>query len=241
MTRAQAKDVLAACRPGRDDREPLFIEALAFARQDAELQSWFEEQQLLDESIRAKLQQAAAPPRLLEQIHAGVAARHAHAWRKWWPLAACLVVLGLLAGVWLNRDHEPAGSLARCRSDLATWLKTFPALEVQTGKAAEMRQWLADRHGLPGVELPGKLATFPGIGCRTVQWRDKQLALLCFMVDGEVVHLFVLRASEFPADRLAAVPQMTASGGFTCAAWRQGQFAYLALTRGDESFLRTHL
>ena len=241
MTREQAKDILAAYRPARDDDEPLVVKALALARQDAELQSWYEAQRQLDDAIRAKLQRAAAPVDLSALIHADVAARQSSHWRKLLPLAACLVLLGVLAGVWWSREHAPAGSFARCESDMAAFLKTFPALEVQTEKQSEMRQWLASRHRLAQIELPAGLEKFPGIGCRTVQWRDKQLALLCFMVDGEVVHLFVMRGDEFPAATLATAPQIGQSGTFTTAAWRNGEFAYLALTQGDAAFLRAHL
>src|SRR5262245_41938474 len=103
MTRQRAIEILQAYRPGRDDDEPLCIEALDFARRDLELQAWFEKQNQLDAAIRRKLLQASTPSDLLAQIHAGVAARRARRWQQSLALAACLVLVGVLAFFWINR------------------------------------------------------------------------------------------------------------------------------------------
>jgi len=239
MTREQVMEVLEAYRPGVDDTEPLIVEALALAEQDHELRSWLEQQQALDGAIRRKLLTTEPGDHLLSQVRAGIAAREARSWQRWVPLAACLVLLAALAGFLVkHRVSDRATDFAGYRMDMAELLQTFPRLDRETDKLEVMRQWLADKHGLTRAEIPDGLRQYPGIGCRTLDWRGKELALLCFMVDGEVVHLIVMRQSDFPGDSFGETPEIVAAGKFTTASWKQGDTAYLALTRGNAAFLQ---
>ena len=241
MTREQAKDILAAYRSGLDNDEPLMREAMAMAGRDAELRAWFEEQQRFDAAFRRKLDSLPSTGNLEAAIHHGVSMRRTRVWRQRLALAACLVALGMAAWFWLNPALTNRDVLARFRSHMAEQLATFPQLDLETEQHAAMRQWLAERHSIAQVELPAGLEKFPGIGCRTMQWQGRDVALLCFMVDGEVLHLFVLRADAFPPGKLSESPLLASSGRFSTAAWRHGDVAFVALTPGDEAFLRAHL
>ena len=243
MNLEEAKNILQTYRPGGEDfGDSMFAEALALSRSDPELAIWLEEQIRLDAAISRRLKQFTAPAELRAQILETAARRNVPR-RQWaWKLAACLAGLGLAAGLWLSRfTSEPESDFAAYREDMAEFLQEFPVLDVETERLAEMREWLSRRHSLVRATIPAGLERFPGIGCRTVEWRGKELALLCFMVSGEVVHLFVIHPSAFLANLQVESPQFARVHDMTTASWEKDGVAYLALTKGNEGFLRKHL
>jgi hypothetical protein len=123
---------------------------------------------------------------------------------------------------------------------MASFLKEFPTLDFYSEKQADIRRWLAARENFSSVSIPPVLDRFPTIGCREFSWRGKKAVLLCFMVDGEVIHLFALPMSEWKAFA-GTFPQFSKVGPHHIAAWVQEKTAYLALSRGSEDFLRKSL
>ena len=77
MNREEAKDILQLCRPGHieDLDDPLFQEAFEKLEQDSELGVWFEEQQMLDETICAEMERIMPPPNLKISILHGMRER----------------------------------------------------------------------------------------------------------------------------------------------------------------------
>ena len=84
---------------------------------------------------------------------------------------------------------------------------------------------------------PATSKKFPGLGCREVQWRDKGLMLVCFVAQGEIVHLFVVPKAELRDAPIASIPTLARVKGWTTANWTRGDVVFLALTRADEEFL----
>jgi hypothetical protein len=285
VNRAEAKKLLAACRPsGADAHAPHLAAAFALVERDAELREWFEAEQATDAVIAAKLKAAPLPENLLEQIRAGAqerlaafslsfptggegrgeaaqlfsnqiplprlgAARESDAVssgarRRWQPsltlaMAACLALLGLLTVLWLNRTPAAApGSFAAYRTDMAQLLREFPRLDIATDRLPEVRQWLTQQHPLLKADLPKVLEQFPSIGCRTVEWQGKKLALVCFMVEGQVVHLFVMPRNTFPDAGSSARPMLARVGPQNTASWSGPDNQYLLVTQAGESMLR---
>ena len=243
MNREEAKLLLAACRPnGADADDPRLAEAFAQLEQDAELQAWFAAEQAADKIIAAKLKAAPLPEDLLAQIRAGTLARIAGKPKRpslTLAMAASLALLGLLAALWFNRTPTDApGSFAAYRTDMAQFLREFPKLDIATDRLPEVRQWLSQQHSLTTAELPKTLEHFPSIGCRTVEWQGKKLALVCFMVEGEVVHLFVMRRDAFPNANVTATPTLAKVGSQNTASWSSAGNLYLLVTKADESLLR---
>lgn len=244
MTTQEVKTILHACRdPRRDASDPQIAEALACVEKDPDLQEWFADWQAFDNLLAAKLKAAPLPEGLLEQVNPAthVPARQRRI-RYVQPLAlaACLMVLGVLAAIWL-RPSAPDGavpSLVALRADMADFLNEFPRLDLQTDRLEEARLWLAEQHPLTQVSLPADLQSFPTIGCRTVNWQGGKVALVCFMVDGEVVHLLLLPAGALPDGTSGSAPQYASAGRFQTASWVSGETRYLAMTPGDEDLLR---
>jgi hypothetical protein len=238
-----ARLLLAAFRPnGADTSDPRMAEALALLDSDAELRNWFQAEQAADKIIAAKLKTAPLPPGLLEQVRAGTHARIASKPRR--PglalaMAAGFALLGLLAALWYNRaPTTPAGSFAAYRADMAQFLRTFPQLDLTTDRLPEVREWLSEQHPLVPANIPMGIEQFPSIGCRTVEWQGRKLALVCFMVEGQVVHLFVMPRAAFPDATLDSTPTFAKVGPQNTASWSSADNLYLVVTQADEVLLR---
>ncbi len=78
MHREEAQNILQLCRPdnSEDRNDPLIAEALELLKKDAELRTWFDEQQALDAKIRNDLNRIEPPADLYAAILTGM---HAHA------------------------------------------------------------------------------------------------------------------------------------------------------------------
>lgn len=246
MNREQTKEILSAFRPGTDDeRDPMFAEALELARREPELAAWLEERQAFDTAISRRLQVSPVPADLPEAIRAGVNRR----WRATYhrremltALAACLVLLLTLAGLWWHRQRpQPTTQFAACRRDMVQFLQAFPRLDLETEHLADARRWLADTHHLQDVQFPTGLERFPTIGCRTIEWHGRSLALVCFVVDGEIVHFIVIPRNSIPDGPQTSEPQFARVNGTTTAAWSRGDLTYLVLTKASEKFLRERI
>jgi hypothetical protein len=124
---------LGTDRPTVED--PRLVEALELSRSDPELRAWFEEQQALDIAITDKLDQVSPPPNLAVRIMASHRSRAGLRGRRSihiWPtaLAASLALL-LTVGILVTGRLSPdATQLSALREDMATFLVTFPTLDL---------------------------------------------------------------------------------------------------------------
>jgi hypothetical protein len=246
MNREQAKEILSAFRPGTDDeRDPVFAEALQLAQRDSELAAWFKERQAFDAAFSRRLEAASVPAELLEKIRAGVVRRQQAAYRRretLIALAACLILLLGLAGFWWHHQSQrETTQFAACRRDMVQFLQRFPRLDLETESLADARRWLADTHHLQQVQIPAGLQRFPTIGCRTIDWHGRSLALVCFVVDGEIVHFIVIPRSSIPDGPQTPEPQFARVDGTTTAAWSRGNLTYLVLSKASANFLRERM
>jgi hypothetical protein len=246
MNREQAKEILSAFRPGTgDQQDPLFAEALELARHDSELAAWFKERQAFDAAVSRRLETVPLPTNLPEAIRAGVNRRWRTAYRRrevLTALAACLMLFLGLAGLWWRHENrQPATQFAACRRDMVQFLQQFPRLDLETENLADARRWLADTHHLQDVQFPARLQRFPTIGCRTIDWHGRSLALVCFVVDGEIVHFIVIPRSSIPDGPQSSEPQFARVDGTTTVAWSRGDLTYLVLSKASEKFLRARM
>ena len=246
MSRDEAKEVLSAFRPGtEDERDPVFVEALLVAQHDSELAAWLAERQAFDSAVKRQLAASPLPTGLFKQIRTGVTLRKAaarHKRQRLLALAACFVLFLTLAGLWgYHRNFSETTQFAACRSDAVRFLQHFPKLDLETANLAQARQWLANARHLQQVQFPGGLQRFPTIGCRTLEWHGQPLGLVCFMVDGEVVHFIVIPQTSIPDGPPTSEPHFVRVGGTTTVAWSRGDLTYVVLSKASEGFLRQRL
>ena len=243
MNTELAKKILQAHPPGGDDSDPRLRAALEFAASNPELLSWFSEQQALDRSIQQKVKTVRPPPDLLDEIVAGWKqqtrrdARQRTLWPKYAALAAAFVLLAGVAAIawsWFASGESP--QMTRLRMDMAAFLKEFPQLDAYMERQSEVRQWLGQRQTFAAAEIPARLQGFPAIGCREIEWQGRRIALICFMTDGEIVHLFLIPGTPSPAPSRSK-PQLARAGHFATATWTQGDLIYMVMTPASRKFL----
>src|SRR5207244_1996155 len=92
-----AKQILELYRPGVDDNDPQFAEALALAQRDRELRRWLDDHCALYEAIRAKLKAAPVAIELRNELLAerserGKVVRPVAWWRSPIAIGAAAVV-----------------------------------------------------------------------------------------------------------------------------------------------------
>lgn len=242
MTREEAKLILQACRPcAADLDDPQVVAALDLAAGDPELMASFKEQQGFDAMISRKLNQFPVPPGLEQKVIA--ATKRPHPARVRWnqtllAWAASIVILGSILLIWMGRSGpDGRDEVASLRTHFAKFLRTFPRLDVATERWPEISEWLAQKTTVD-VEVPGQLKNYPGLGCRELQWKEKRLFLICFVAQGEIVHLLLLPNSDFSELPPISAPAFVHVKGWSTASWSQGKVSYFALTKGSESFLQ---
>ena len=246
MTCEEAKLILQACRPGGEDlADPQVMAALELASNDPELMASLKEQRAFDAMISSKLEQLPVPPGLEAKIIA--ATRRPHAARLQWNTAylawaASIVILASILLLWSGRSGAGGGrDLSALRTHLATFLREFPRLDLETERWPEINEWLAQKTPLADLEIPPQLKDYPGLGCRELRWKEKRLFLICFVAQGEVVHLFLLPNSNLSGPPPRSTPIFAQVKGWSTTSWAHGSASYVALTKGSEALLKNLL
>jgi hypothetical protein len=242
MNNQEAKLILQAYRcGGQDASDPLFAEALEQARRDPELQKWFAEENAIDARIQASLQTAVPVPRELKSnlLALGKIVRPTP-WRWFQPMklaaaAAVLLLLGLAAFLFL--PQKPA-RLASFRDAMARYsLQQQGHVAYESHDLAKIQQWLQDRGMETSFELPAALHSGPAQGCRVVDWNGRQATMVCFVLDGEHLDLFVMDRAGLPNLPEGSAPQFAEASGLMTATWVKGDKVYL-LTGDNKKFLQ---
>lgn len=243
--------VLAAFRPGTEDvDDPRFKDALQKMESDPALKAWFEEQTALSNALREKLAEIAIPGSLRANILAGARASTGAARkpRKKWPrilaLAATIAILGISAFFWNNR-FVPSGpeTFAAYHEDMRNYLSGLLFLDYRSDDLGEVEQWLASKHGYSGYKIPDALTGFTSLGCEVIDWHGKEAYLICFDVDGELVHLFSMPGGQsLPGAPIATSPgEVAVTGEWSSTSWIENDRLYLVATLGDAEHLKKSL
>jgi len=230
----EAKLILEAYRPGVDDAEPQFAEALAQTRRDPALARWLQEQTALDAAIRGKLRSVAVPIGLKTRILANAKpARSANLWAWLTPAVALLIVT---AGVfWLR----PTG-FAAYRGEMVKFVSAEYKLDFATDSFDDARAGFA-KNGYPSdyVDPPGLKQLHVEGGCFR-QWHGSKVSLVCMEAKDHDVWLFVAERQSLP-DAPPATPVFAKTGKITTASWTAGHLTYILATEGDEAELKGYL
>lgn len=242
MTREEAKGILAAFRHGTDDeRDPMFAEALELARKDRELKAWFDESIAFDAAMRADLARVLAPAAVRERILAG------HKTIKpmpWWhhrmngrqmAAAAAIMFAIAVAALWYERQPVKFDQFRRDIADEA-W-GPAPHVEMNATNIAQVRQIL-DARNLPSkFPLPPTLAKTDVRGCSVIHWQGHLVPMICFVSEGQHVHLVVVDRSLFP-DSPSRVPQMDQWESWRTASWSKDDFSYVLTGLNTPNFVK---
>lgn len=243
MNTQEAKDILLLYRPGtRDAEDPQIREAMAVAREDPDLASWFERHCAFQTAIRARLRELQPPARLREALlRESKVVRPAFRWRQpaWLAAAACFAVMLGLAALW-HRPQTP-DTLADFEARMHNIALREYRMDIVTHDMRELRQFLASRGAPSDYELPPGLGQVPLTGGGRLRWRSNAVSMVCFnRGDDQMLFLFVVArgaVSNPPPD----APLLTAEGPFQKARWSRGDKTYFLLGPTEPEFERKYL
>jgi hypothetical protein len=242
MTREEAKSILSAYRPGtEDERDPIFAQALALARVDAELKTWLDESIAFDKTMGTELARIIAPAYVRDAILAEhkiirpVAWWHRRMSARQFAAAAAVIIAGLAFTFW--HGQKPA-RFAEFRREIAdeSWGPS-PHLQLTATNMTELRRKL-DNAGIPSrFTVPSTLVQSQVRGCSLVRWRGHEVPVICFNSGSQHLHLIVVDRNLFP-DAPSSLPQMDDWEAWRTASWSKDNFSYVLTGLNTPKFVK---
>jgi anti-sigma factor RsiW len=246
MNREEARLILQSYRPaGQDAADPQFAEALALAKQDAELAAWFAEQQKFDAQISREIKSLPAPSDLKAKILArGNSQRQkivelpAPAWWRdlfsfnspvSWAMAAAMLILFSVAIFWRQAEKSTTRFADYSVQMVSAAVNDTNHVDVADSDMKQVVAWLGEHHGESQFVLPVALNGSSGLmGCRVLNWHGQKVSMLCYgLKDSGHVDLFVAEADYFSDAPPPDEPQFASRGGMPTASWSHDGKVYL--------------
>lgn len=249
MDREEARIILSAYRPGRDDAaDPAFAPALALLDQDGELADWFANQHALDIILQSAVRSIEPPADLKASILASAKMVEPPAAHRQWQypvwLAAAAVV-ALLAGLsfLILPHHGPKTSLASIDAAIPRLTRAHEhPFATDDGDVEKIRHWLAGNGGDKGFVVPRGLKGIQGMGCEVTAVNGAKISILCFELhNGGAAHLYVMDRSQLQNPPPDLKPEFQERDGIAMASWSDGRHSYILAMPGSDSEVRALL
>jgi hypothetical protein len=242
MSNDEAKFLLKAYRPGgHDAADPAMAAALEQAKRDPALAAWLQHEQAHDAAVAAKLREIVPPAGLREAILAGArASGPAPAprarWRQpvWVGVAAAVAVMLGLAVWW---RLAPAGG-ASLEELAVNFVDHGFRLQKHSADVGALKAWLAEKKGPLPEALPAEFAHLRALGCRTLDFRGRDVSLVCFERGGKEFHVFVARRGDWPGMSGSATPRFLERNKLVAAAWSDTKHHYVVVSDADLAALK---
>lgn len=243
MNRDEAKTILLLYRPGTvDEGDPQVAEALALAKQDAELARWLAEHTARQAALRAKFQAIKVPEGLKEQIISEQAAseRRKRTRRNAVLALAAVTVVLVLAVLWF--PSRPADdTFAVYRQNMVSSALRGYAMDLATNNPAEIRSYLSRNQAPADFVLPAALTKAEIIGCSVQNWQGAKVSMICFRTGKPLppgqqgdLWLFVVDRAAVKQAPDTNSPGLASVNTLITATWTQDGKLYLLGTPGDE-------
>jgi hypothetical protein len=244
MTKEEAKRILAAYRPGGQNRlDAYFAEALQKTEKDAELAQWLAEEQEFDRAVAAHLSSVPVPFGLKTRILANPASLTRSKLRWLAPLAAAAAAaLFLLAQlISISRGSgQHSGTVSDYEQEMMSFVKLEPPLEMQSLEIGPIKQWIAERNA-PLAEIPPGIAAVETMGCRILSFRGYPVTLICFCHGNTVAHLFIVDRAALPALKPRKPPLLSSQGDWTIATWADQHYTCMVAVHDRPGAARRYL
>jgi len=233
MDNESARDILSAYRSnGADARDSAFLDALEQAERDPGTKFWFREQQAFDRQVVAALREVPTPldgkERLLSmlELQSYEPARKPALVRFWYMGLAAALALAIIPVVVLDYQgglSEPDVASAENFS-LSQLARNSLPLEFRGESANSLLDWLGGQGAPVPQSLPSAFQQAMANGCKVFATDNGGLiSLLCFEVDGELLHMFVF--DERARALLDVAPWQW---------WREGDWNMMAYDEGTQ-------
>ncbi len=258
MTIEEAKEVLLPYRHGTGDADdPQIAEALALAKQDAELARWLEAHCARQFVLGEKLRRITPPDGLLEQIISEQRAAQKRSIFERNPrltvLACALVALICLFVAanpteWWQKFRGPDQHLAAYQQSMAGIALSPYTMAVTATDTEHIRAYLKQNNAPSDFVLNKTLQQTPMTGCAVESWHGAKVSMLCFhsnpantKAGASDLWLFVANRSLVNDSPEAAHPQLQRVNSLLIATWVDGDRLYMLARQGDLEDLKKFL
>lgn len=243
MNNAEAKFILQGYRPnGADADDATFCAAVEQAKRDPGLGEWFAKQEAFDAAVSAKLVQVQPPADLRAAILAGGRVSTAGTpHRSWWNQS-----------VWLA---AAAGVAVVFATGLALWPKqavAFTDFALADAKLSaihgghghennELQALLNDPAIRLGQKLPINFTNLRETGCRTADFKGRDVLELCFKRNGVWFHCYIAKEADFPRLAMSSVPALEDRGSASIASWADAGHLIVVVSKTGRKSLESLL
>ena len=243
MNSDEAKQILLLYRPGTADADdPAVAEAIACAREDAELAAWFEQHQAFQKAMRAKFRQVKAPEHLKFELLTQTKIIRPAVW--WWQrpawlaaAAAIALLLGYLA-FW-QRPYIP-DHFVDYRKMMVAKAESLYDMDWHTSDMDKLRQRFAEKRAPSDYHLPAGLQNAQLLGGLKVAWRTHPISMICFRTpDNTNVWLFVTDRSALK-DAPQGRRKFDKVDRLLTASWTEGDRFYVLVAPDERGFERKY-
>ena len=157
----------------------------------------------------------------------------------WWALAASILLVGALAGLWL----KPTASdpLAQFQARMVGSALREYRMDLVTNDMRQVRQLMAKGGA------PADYAVTPGLeklsltGGGILRWQNHPVAMVCFdRGDNQMLFLFVLSRAAFP-NPPSETPRLAKVNQLLTASWSSGDKTYVLAGPEEADFVRKYL
>jgi hypothetical protein len=249
----EAKSILLLYRHGTADAEdPQIAEALALAERDPELKDWLVIHCAREFVVREKFQQITAPAGLKGQIisEQAVNKKIIPLWRReirLLPLAAAILLSGLLAALWFANHRERDDTLAVFQNQMAGVALRGYAMDLTTNDPVQIRAYLGQNQAPADFILPEKLQQAQLVGCAVEGWQNVKVSMICFRSNQAApsvssdIWLFVVDQNSVKKLASGSATHFSKISRLATATWSQGDKLYFLGTTGDEQAVQHYL
>jgi hypothetical protein len=254
----EAKHILLLYRPAVDRDDPDFAEAIALAKTDPELDSWFQQHCAFQSAASSAFNNIPVPDGLQEQI---LSERRAHLTltsRRRALVAACAVLVIAFCGFLTFRTIWPPRpsldySFGNFHTNMVALLFRYPKMDILTNNVQAIRSDLANRGQsnlvfTPTVDQIVGTANIAGTGGKALDWQDKPVAMICLNSgkNGKPtvpdLFLFIVDNTSIkgpPANTAPIIAQTRR--GIVSSSWTSGEKTFILAGLGDEAFIKQFL
>ena len=164
------------------------------------------------------------------------------------PVAA-VVLLIAITSIWYNIPRQPSQdvSFATYRNRMVRNLDRTYGMDFVTNDVAQIRAYLAQHQAPADYVLPTNLAQTPQVGCGTLSWQGKPVAMVCFRTGNPLplgatsdLFLFVIDQKDLLNPPPTDTPVFANVGTMTTVTWRADGKVYL-LAGPDAAELKQRL
>jgi len=239
--------------------EPEFLKAREAMEADAELQKAYEEAKRFAEAHPVLIRTDVMPQdirmrisRTLEKHSPFSVSRTVMELSPWtiriqfaWAALLVLLLAGMsvLSSYVLDQQHTQEMAVAyqnqppqdAFRSYVGQMVENLPVLQMRSRDTTEMVSWL-HQNGSPAASAPSALMKEKGIGCANLKGPNGTVSLLCFKVDGEVLHLFITDNQAVNVSGIQPAMQMKIQQR-DAVQWNDAAHTYLLITHDERQNL----